>query len=1454
MRLVVKVPSVQTWLVQKAASYLSSELNTTVKVDAVDIKLFRSVSLKGVFVQDLQQDTMVYIPDLEVKIGQFKYKARKLTISDVVLTDARIGIKHYKNPREYNIEFIIDYFSGSGKDTVKAKPWDVKVNSVQLKNCYLTYKDLKYNDSDHGIDWEDISLKKLNLTVEDVLPEEDTISLTIKHLSFVEKSGFQLRDFSSFTRIEPERMKFDSLHIESDKSDIHANLQFDFNKIKDFEKFITDVRWKGQFRKSKIDFGDLAYFAKELDSLNRKIELKGDVSGTVDRFKGRNIEIRYSKDTYFKGNVSMTGLPDFFETYMEVKVDELSFNKKDIETLPAFPFDSLKNIVLPDQIGTLGNVRFNGNFNGFYDDFVAYGNITTALGFLSSDVNLKIGDHDKQTAYKGTVRLFDFDFGKFAGISDVMGKTTLKAKVEGRGFEFKNIDAKVEGEVANLYFNNYDYSNIKVNGHFAQKMFNGDLVIADRHLDLDFAGEVDFHGALPIFNFNSSIRKADLTALKMLKRAEDASLSADVSISLTGNNLDNAQGTITVEDVLYSEGTKSIKAEKIFLDTRLGDERDLKLLSDFIDLQITGDYKFSALPKTLHHFVAQYIPILVEQSSVRPVNQVFNFKATLKKTSEVTAMFLPELSVSDGTVVEGTVNTTQNNISLMMKSQQIGFDPIVITDINIDGHTKEANLIFDSDFGEIQLSDSVKIDHLSIGGFTNRDTSSILVDFKGQDSSNSSASFYLNAGFISTGYTVIKLVPEHVVLRGKEWGLDANNYILADTTGLLLNEMNFISGDQELSLTGIIGADTSSKLVVRFKDFDASQANDFLSIYDVNVGGITNGTAEITSVLGRPGFNADLSIVNAAWFRDTLGDANLITTWNSEMNRVDVEGTVTRGGVKNIQINGSYIMKDGEDELDFTAHLQKTYVQSFGHYLEGLVSGLSGVASGDVYLKGSPRQPLLTGHLVLQKIFFTIDYLKTSYNFSTEVDILADRFVFKDIELNDVKGNISKVNGMIRHEHLDKFYFDIDIDAKKTQVLNTGPGDNDMYYGVAYATGTVSIKGYLDYIKMKIGLKTEKGTKLSIPLSSPEEISQSGFITFISTEKEKVPVVDEPDFSGIELVMDFDITPEAELFLVFDSKIGDVIEGRGKGNISMTLSPTEDLRMFGNFQIESGKYLFTMQNIINKAFTIEKGGTVRWTGDPYDAVVDITATYRQNAGLYDLFQDSSFRKSVPVELKLHLTEKLFNPNITFDIQVLNVDPGVDNQVKRLINTEEEKYRQAVALLVMKRFTTPSEITSKGTVSSTNVVGVNAYEMLSNQLSNWASQISSQVNVGVNYRPGDAITSEELGIALSTSILNDRVSIDGNVGVANSNSSSQNTSNLVGDFTVEVKANKEGSVRLKAFNRSNNNSLINNINSPYTQGVGVFFRFDFDNYSELRQKFKNFLKRKSKKTEIPAVTP
>jgi hypothetical protein len=124
------------------------------------------------------------------------------------------------------------------------------------------------------------------------------------------------------------------------------------------------------------------------------------------------------------------------------------------------------------------------------------------------------------------------------------------------------------------------------------------------------------------------------------------------------------------------------------------------------------------------------------------------------------------------------------------------------------------------------------------------------------------------------------------------------------------------------------------------------------------------------------------------------------------------------------------------------------------------------------------------------------------------------------------------------------------------------------------------------------------------------------------------------------------------------------------------------------------------------------------------------------------------------------------------------------------------------------------------------------EMVSNQLTNWLSQISNDFDVGFVYRPGNEISTQEVELALSTQLLNDRVTINGNFDVgAGQNNSSATT--VTGVFDVEFTITEK--LKFKFFNRSNDNILYET--APYTQGIGIFFRHDFD-------KFKYFFRRKS----------
>jgi hypothetical protein len=155
----------------------------------------------------------------------------------------------------------------------------------------------------------------------------------------------------------------------------------------------------------------------------------------------------------------------------------------------------------------------------------------------------------------------------------------------------------------------------------------------------------------------------------------------------------------------------------------------------------------------------------------------------------------------------------------------------------------------------------------------------------------------------------------------------------------------------------------------------------------------------------------------------------------------------------------------------------------------------------------------------------------------------------------------------------------------------------------------------------------------------------------------------------------------------------------------------------------------------------------------------------------------------------------------------------------------------------------------GTFNYSNAGNVNlassGYNILANQLSSMLSKMSDKFDIGVNYKVGDEVSQQEFEVALSTQLFNNRLSIAGNFGMTY-DQAQKNASNIVGDVDISYKLTKDGRWLLKAFNHSNMNSwyYYNNYDkiSPYTQGVGVAYRKEFNNIHEL------FTRQRKKKTE------
>lgn len=1438
---------VQNFAIKEISSFLSSEWNTTVSVGSVDVKFFKSIIIYDLYVEDQRQDTLAFISRISGTVNTFSKKKRQLVFSGIELYKPHVELKRYKDGAGNNLQFILEYFK-TEPVTAETKAWDVSVKNILVREGIFSFDDERKHRLTNVVDFDHIRAENLNLVLQNLRSDADTVFFFMKHISLAEQGGFRLNDFSSDVKIASDRMEFNALDIKTPHSHLITDFGFRFENFSDFDAFEKKVVMSSDFKKSTLGSNDIACFAEEVKGLDKIITIEGKVIGPLSSLKSKSFNILYGNNSEFSGSISMTGLPDFEETFMELRIKKASTGKSDLETIPRFPFTGKNKITLPRNIEQLGIVTFKGNFTGFWYDFVAFGNVTTSLGRVGCDINIKVDEKTEITTYNGKLSAGGFDLGKLAMNEKLVGKSTFDVEIKGRGFSLSTIDSELKGTVSSFHLNGYAYSNITLDGFLKHKIFTGKFLVDDPNIGLQFDGKLNLSGKIPSFDFTAAVQRAKLATINLVKRDSSSALSAVIKADATGLKLDDLEGRIHLNEISYTERGNTFSSGNILLVSGNPDgKKVLTLRSDIVDADISGNLRMTSLFNDLGILVSECITLLPTVNKRISDGQNFSYAFNFKNTRLLTSVIFPFVDIGKATNLSGTFNSVSREFTANLVSDSV--------------------LYFDHSFGKINLQSSITGNSLSLQFHTgtstiakiplfgatgitlagNRDSLVFNLDVEDRKDTMRHAHLSGKFSFQRIGSTLLTFRNSEFCNGNEVWRMERGNFILFDSVSAMVRGVTIANKNQKVSVEGIISRIIDDQLNFTFTEFNVEQLNGIFRSFGFETGGIINGKVIATRLFTDMRYSAQLTVDDMRLFDDTLGDAAIAAVWNNRENKLEVDAAFSRNELKNIEVKGEYSIEDGQENLDFDINITKTYIKEFGHYLESFSSDVRGILTAGLHLGGSFAEPELTGKVLIQKGSLLIDYLNTRYTFTHEFEVSANYFSLDNLVLNDESGKQALVQGKIYHDHLRDFSLDLAVRPKRTQVLNTKSYQNEIFYGTAYASGLVRIDGPFDNISIETNLKSEKGTHIYIPLTNPEEVTGKKFITFLRSpdDTSQIFIEKETSLTGIEMMMELDITTDAEIDLIFDEKVGDVIKGTGNGNIRMEISQTGDFTMFGTYTIASGDYLFTMQNVINKKFLINPGSTIRWNGDPYDADINIAAVYKARAALKDLLLDTTdaYRRRIPVDLKLTLTDKLFKPAVHFEIDIPNLDAGTQSRVQALINSEQETNKQVFYLLALNKFATPSETQNQPQIATGDVVGSNVSELLSAQLSQWASQISDKFDVGVNYRSADALNSEELELMLSTNLFNDRVTIESNVGVTGNNTGSQqNTSNLVGDFNVEVKASKDGRLKVKAFNKSNTYDLTNASYSNYKQGVGLSFRQEFNRFTDL------FRKKKKKETE------
>ncbi|MCD6355513.1 MAG: hypothetical protein J7L95_08185 [Prolixibacteraceae bacterium] len=1430
---------VQTYLTQLIANKIAQQTKAKITIGKVDIAFFNKIILEDVLIEGKNADTLFFIKSVKAQIDSLKFRQQKIDIDRLEFRKSIFKIER-DSSAHFNFSFLLDSLKKSEPDTTSF--WKIGCNKFAFNESSLSYRDLisKKNKA--------FSIHNLNFELSNLSQKTDSLQFKIENLALNDGKRLFLNHLSADFISTKENIEIKKINLRTKRSAMkNVDISLLFGKLNETKKTMPKVDIR--LGSATISFYEIAELVPALKGMNQVVNCSGHIYGDLDDLKGKNILLKTGENTSAFFDFYANGLQNVESMFLFIDLKRSSTSFTDLSKITLPDRSVVKHLSFPESFYQSGLLSYRGNFTGFLTDFVAFGTFSSNMGVLTTDVSV-IPNKEGSIIYRGEVKTTDFQFGDLFQ-NPTFGKLTFNGSVDGTyNKNDRSIFGQYKGKILSFGINNYEYKNMKIDGSIDNKNFDGLLSVNDPNLQFNFMGRVNLNPKIPEFDFHLDLKKANLGNLKLSRNFPKSTLAFRMLANFTGDKLDNLNGAIKLENGSYENKNGTLALNDIELKTEWKDQAgSLKFTSGFFDVGIAGKYNFKSLVNALKKTVDHYLPAAKTANLNDTKINRFDYQLNCKNLDSLTAVFAPQYNIETPFLLYGKVDSENDLFELEGSIPGLSSENLWIKNIFISN--KPLNNIYSSKFkfGQILLKNGLTLYNLTVDSKINNNVLDNQVSWSNfHDLTYSgvikTASVFSVNDSTSTPHIEIKGQSSKIFIADSVWQI-APFTVSIDSSEINVNQFYFSHNDESIQVDGKISADKKNLLSVNFKKINLASFETYLG-KKLRLEGFLNGSASLSDFYRQRLIFSNLKLSDVNFRGQKVGNISLNNTWDNTKMTLQSELVVTANNQQSLYAKGSFTPSSGQ--LNYNAKVNHFPLVVLESVIRNNFSNIKGEASGKIKIHGKPDNILLTGALKGTDAHVTIDYTKVEYHFSDSIYFKGNTILFDSISVYDNAQNRGIFYGTLKSRNFSNMDYDMHMQSKKILAINTTSGDNEQFFGRVYTDGNLSITGHATQVNLTGTATTLPGTEANISLEYESELKKYDFIRFVATtaaEKKQFRFPEKKD-SGISLNFTIHATPDAKVQLIYNSQIGDVIKAQGDGILLFGMDKEENITLSGNYTVEKGDYLFTLENVINKRFTIEQGGSLVWSGDPYNALINLNAVYKLKASLYDLlvnnYENVYKNQRIPVECKILLTEQLSNPTIKFKINFPTVEDRIIDELQQFFNTEEEMNKQILSLVVLGKFYTPEYMRGTYEAQNPNLIGTTASELFSNQLSNWLSQISSNVDVGFNYRPGNQITNDEIKLALSTQMFNDRVIINGNIG-NNVNPNSNNSNNLVGDFDINVKLNSSGKIQFKAYNRSNNNLIYET--APYTQGVGLIFKEEYNTIGELLRKLGALFHKKNK---------
>ena len=1332
------------------------------------------------------------------------------------------------------------------------RDWNVTANSIKVMDSDIALHSgsialpKSLFDPNHIVlNSVDLDLKNVQLDNAHVLATLDALNVTSGPDHTRLQASLALNATPSATIIQQgviaaggNTIEFDARAEQSSMDAVYRNperipLNIHASSVIDPEKLQPLLNALGVVLPAKLTMQETlastVHAAGTLESLDTLVlAVKGD-QGSVAQIRGRI--------------ANATAWP---RTAFNVDVDQLTMGTGLREMVRAF---APPGTVLPQRL----TLKAHGGGNG--SAMQARIDMDSDLGAAKGTITASGWNKDLPDAFAVDLTVDRFQIARFTG-DTAIGPVSVLITGKGAHMNGPQREANLSVTPKVLQYQGRDLSSVQLTANAL-----GDSI----HLDLKAdAGPMKValtaHGPWPIgkdslsARFDLFVDRLYLEEMHLLEYplnvegqlTGNASFSRDMhghfSIDAPGLRLFNTERDITLEQFTASG----------YLGT---DSTAIDLDSDALTLNYhTNIAVDSLIPRSQ----AKILSFFSADTSFTPApGKHMDLAITLPRPELLTGLVFPDLQAIRLGTFTGSYSSDTDELQLDLDLPLLVYDSITIVDLRTAIDAKGTRLTGHVEMERIER-DSLLVHGLSIDAATAAGALTTTLRIADDEKDRYRIGTVLRS---QEGVRTLH-VAEDLLLNERTWTADPKNLIRMATTGTEAEHFTLSSGTEQIQLIS-----EPSHLRIALTAFDMSTITSVVTSLDSIP--VAQGTldGEVLLPTAEGGLlSADLIISDLHALGTELGTLHMTArqprpdTYHAE---AELKQTSNRFNANADIVTGTNTSVEAQADIDFKdLSFLKPFVSS---YLYALTGGLAGTIH--YQQKGDALD--LDGTLTFANAGVGVIQTGATYLLPKESMTLHNGTIhFTEFDLLDSLGNTFKLDGDVVLTEPSNPGLDLRLRTDKFQMINSTSKQNDMFYGDLFASTDLRITGTAIKPVLKGDLGILPGTMFSVvlPGSKVQLVGAEGIVVFTDDLSLQDTLLANSDgqmlldslqahLPGIELDLSIHIDKKAKFAVVLDPTTGDQATFSGYGDLVFRYKPDGSMYLSGPFTLESGGYTLEFYGLVKKRFDLVSGSTIRWTGDPLKAAMNIKAKYLSESAPYPLVASTGvipesernrLQQPLPFEVVISVSGAVNDPTIDFGLDLdrnyRNSYPQVNAQLEHLSQPAnvEDRNRQVFGLLVMNSFI--QDEASGGAPSSgiaTSAARNSVNGLLTDQMNKLTGKYIKGVNVSLGVNTYDQASGNQtyqrtsVDYKVSKRLLNDRLSFEvgGSVGVDEQNSQVSNVSNTrAAQYAILYDLTKDGRLRIRGFHENAFDLYDGDITNS---GVALMFTRDFEENDRAR---------------------